>query len=475
MKPLGDDAALLTHKTAVDGTCGGQKVPPNSWTASVYVRDGDKWKGAFHAEAAVVDPNTTAAEPAGKKEAPRGDEAAPAGRDPGTDALLAVEKAVWEAWRAQDARTIEDLTARDISFINIFGTYFATKADALKDWTGHGCDVKSVSVTDAAGTMLSPTVGILTFKGAADGTCYGQKVGPIWGTSVYVKDGDVWKWTFGINIPARRGLAGAPSAALAQSLPPGGTTSWEIRGPEEIVTFVLFDPKMPGVSLPAGLRFVSARDAKMPEVQEHLKEHPERADWAFSFVEITRQKAFLIDGRAPRLPENGGIGLWFAPVDPSELSKEISKDVFDSIIAPSLGAVLGLGFWIPDREYVAYMRARGHHAEYGRVTLTKDSKGAFQGEIRLDDLHIRGSATPRGDVREDPESGTQVLFAPGDKVVNVVVIAGSSARNRSCDADWSKKGNHPLARGVFVGPTYMTTYEAPLKGSAYSLRETGKP
>jgi hypothetical protein len=269
-------------------------------------------------------------------------------------------------------------------------------------------------------------------------------------------------------------VIGALSAALAQQLPPGGKTSWEIQGPEEIVTFVLFDPKAPGVSLPAGLRFVSARDAKMPEIQEYLKEHLEQADWAFSFIEITRQKALLIDGRAPALPENGGIGLWFAPVDPSQLTKEISKDAFDSVIAPSMGAVLGLGIWIPDREYVAYMRARGHHAEYGLVTLVKDSKGAFQGEIRLDDLHIRGSATPRGDVREDQASGTQVLFAPGDKVVHAVVIAGSSARHRTCDADWSKKGDHPLSRGVFVGPTYMTTYEAPLKGSAYLLRETDK-
>jgi hypothetical protein len=266
----------------------------------------------------------------------------------------------------------------------------------------------------------------------------------------------------------------APSGAPAQSLPPGGTTSWEIRGPEEIVTFVLFDPTLPGVALPAGLKFVSARDIQMPEIQEYVKQHPDHADWAFSFVEITREEAFLIDGKAPALPENGGIGLWFAPVDPSQLAGQITKDAFDRIITPSLGAVLGLGFWVPDREYVAYMRARGHHAEYGLVTLEKDSTGTFQGEIRLDDLHVRSSATPRGDAQEDPESGTQVLFAPGDKVVDAVVIAGSSARNRVCDAEWSKNGDHPLSRGVFVGPTYMTTYEAPLKGSAYRLREAAK-
>jgi hypothetical protein len=202
MKPLGNDAALLTYKKTVDGTCGGEKVPANSWAASAYVRDGDKWKGAFHAEAPVVDPKAAPAIPANKKEAPKEGEAKPADRDAGTDAMLAVERTVWEAWRAHDAEKLDDLTAREISFINIFGTHFATKADALKDWTAAGCDVKSVSVTDAVGTMLSPTVGILTFKGAADGTCYGQKVGPIWGTSVYLKDGDAWKWTFGINLPA---------------------------------------------------------------------------------------------------------------------------------------------------------------------------------------------------------------------------------------------------------------------------------
>ena len=203
-KPLGDDAVLITYRTTVDGTCGGQKVPAHSWAAGIYVRDGDRWKGAFHAEAPVVDPKAAPAKLVDKKEAPKEDEAKSGDRDPGTDAMLAVEKTVWEAWKAHDAKKLEDLTARDISFINIFGIYFETKADALKNWSGAGCNVKSVSVTDAAGTMLSPTVGILTFKGTADGTCYGQKVGPIWGTSVYVKGSDVWKWTFGINVPARR-------------------------------------------------------------------------------------------------------------------------------------------------------------------------------------------------------------------------------------------------------------------------------
>ncbi len=204
MQVLGNDAALITHKTTVDGMCNGQKVPPSSWVASVYVRDGDNWKAAFHAEAPIVDPKAAPARPVDVNETFQKNEATSADRDAGTDALLAVEKKLWEDWRTHNAKKIGDLTARDISFINIFGTHLATKADALKDWSAPYCDVKSISFTDVAGRMLSPTVGILTFKATADGTCYGQKVGPIWGTSVYVKHGDAWKWTFGINLPARR-------------------------------------------------------------------------------------------------------------------------------------------------------------------------------------------------------------------------------------------------------------------------------
>lgn len=267
----------------------------------------------------------------------------------------------------------------------------------------------------------------------------------------------------------------ACSPALAQQLPPGGTTSWEIHGVEEIVTFVLFNPKDAEVALPAGLRFVAARDAQMPEVLEYIKQHPEHSDWAFSFIEITRPKAFMIDGKSPTLPENGGIGLWFAPVDHSQLATEIAKDKFDTIIAPSLGAVLALAIWIPDREFVAYMRGLGHRAEYGMVTLVKNSHGSFQGEIKLDDLHVQASATPRGDARVDPASGTQVLFEPGNKVIQAVIIAGANATHDACAAEWSKKGNHPVARGVLVGPTYMTTYAAPLKGRAYFLQDPKHP
>ena len=196
--------ALITHKTAVEGTCGGQRVPAANWAASIYVRVGDTWRAAFHAEAPIVDPKAAPTQAAVSREAPGKGEAKPATSDADTDALVAAEIAVWEAWKDHDADRIAKLTTDEISFINIFGTYLATKADAIKDWTGNGCEVKSISVTAGEATMLTPTVAILRHTSGADGTCFGQKVGTVWGTSVYVKDGDAWKWTFGINLPAPR-------------------------------------------------------------------------------------------------------------------------------------------------------------------------------------------------------------------------------------------------------------------------------
>jgi Domain of unknown function (DUF4440) len=202
MTPLGQDAALLTHKVTVDGVCGGDKVAPASWAATAYVRDGDQWKAAFHAEAAIVDPRAPM-KPAGRMAGGEANQMKSADRDASTDALLEREKTVWDAWKDRDTRRMDALIAANVQFINIFGIHLATKAEALENWSGKGCDVKTVALTEPIATMLSPDVGILTFHARADGTCFGQKVGPVWSSSVYVRRGDTWTWTFGINLPAR--------------------------------------------------------------------------------------------------------------------------------------------------------------------------------------------------------------------------------------------------------------------------------
>jgi len=208
MSKIDADTYVLSYKGTFGGSCTAPdgksiKVPSPIRAATVWARTGDTWRAAFHGENLIFDPkNPPPAKAEGNKEKPTKDKAPtkPAA-DPSTAAMMAIEKSVWEAWQAKDAAKLEDLTAKDLSFQNIFGTYFANKADTIKDWTSAECDIKSVSVTDGVGTLLSPTVGILSRKGTAEGTCDGQEITsvPVYGTSVYVKDGDSWKLAFSLN------------------------------------------------------------------------------------------------------------------------------------------------------------------------------------------------------------------------------------------------------------------------------------
>jgi len=207
MARIDADTALLTYKATVDATCTrpdgmSTKVPSPVRAATVWIRTGDNWQAVFHGENVLVDPKSPPppATPEAKREQPKIDDKATP--DANTDALVKIELALWEAWKDHDVKEIDELTATDLSFVNIFGTYFGTKAEALKDWTSGNCEVKSVGVIDGVATALSPTVEMLTRTGTADGTCGGQKFGSvIWGVSIYVKDGDAWKFAFGMNSP----------------------------------------------------------------------------------------------------------------------------------------------------------------------------------------------------------------------------------------------------------------------------------
>lgn len=210
MAKIDPDTYVLSYRGNFDGSCTGpgsklMKIPSPTRAATVWVRSGDKWLAAYHGENLIIDPkNAPPPKPRSKTAEGNASSAPPSGTDPSaTSAMLAVEKKIWEAWMAKDRTKLDELTTPDLAFENIFGTYFANKAETLKDWTGPACDVKSVDVADGAGSFISPTVGVLTSKGTAKGTCGGPKPAEIrvYGTSFYVKDGGAWKLAFCLNRP----------------------------------------------------------------------------------------------------------------------------------------------------------------------------------------------------------------------------------------------------------------------------------
>jgi len=210
MAKVDSDTYVLSYRASFDGSCTApdgkpMKLPSPIRGATVWVRAGDAWQAAFHGQDPIFDPKNPPppAKAEGKKKEPKKDVAAAANSnaDPSTAAMMAVEKNLWEAWKDKNAKRIEELTSADLSFQNIFGTFFARRADALKNWTSDYCNIKSVSLTDGSSALLSPTVGMLNRTGRAEGTCNGQKLPPvpIYGTSVFVKDGASWKLAFSLN------------------------------------------------------------------------------------------------------------------------------------------------------------------------------------------------------------------------------------------------------------------------------------
>jgi hypothetical protein len=266
MSKIDNDTYVVSSKVTWEGTCndgpGGKtmKIPSPVRSASLYVRNGDKWQGAWHGETLIVEPKgdakkdeakTTdtkadAKKEEAKKEEPKKPETkkedakkpaadhtasdapasaakpadnkasskmagntaasttAPAAADANTEALVKLHTAGWEAWRQKDAKWFNDNLAATVALVDPMGGWHSSKDEIIKLWTVDDCKgVTKTTVTDGFVTALSPTVEVLYLKGAADGTCNGQKNAPLYQTAVYSKEGDAWKLAFMYETAAK--------------------------------------------------------------------------------------------------------------------------------------------------------------------------------------------------------------------------------------------------------------------------------
>jgi hypothetical protein len=194
---LTPEAAVITHKTTVDGSCRGNRLSNASWTATAYVLEGAQWKAVFRAGSAIVDPAKLPKRTVDMTTANRS-----ARHDANTEMMLSREQALWEAWKDRDAKRLDAFLPQETQFIDIFGDHIGTRAATLGAWSGRGCDIKSFQLSDARATMFTSDFGILTLYATVDGSCFSQPVIPVWTSSFYVRHGDTWFWSFGINIPA---------------------------------------------------------------------------------------------------------------------------------------------------------------------------------------------------------------------------------------------------------------------------------
>lgn len=262
MSKIDNDTYAFSYKATWDGTCndgpGGKtmKIPSPVRGASVFVRSGDKWLGAWHGETMIIEPKGDAKKDEAKKDDVKKDEAknaelradvskdvvekeaakkeeakkaepkkeeakkedakkddkaatssAPAEApkpDANTEALVKIHTSGWEAWKAKDAKKLGEITMANLSIVDPTGMWMSGKDAVLKHWTETmKCEgINNVKVSDGFASAISPTVELLTLKGTADGSCGGQKNGPLYQAAVYVKEADAWKLAFMFESPA---------------------------------------------------------------------------------------------------------------------------------------------------------------------------------------------------------------------------------------------------------------------------------
>ncbi|MBV9240845.1 MAG: nuclear transport factor 2 family protein [Acidobacteria bacterium] len=207
MSKIDDDTYALTYKATFNGTCtaDGKSIPSPSpvRAATLWIRNGDKWQAVFHGENPIVDPKNPPKAPA-KPAEPKKDDKAPAAPAPAlpaksanTEAVAAVEKSGWEAWRDKDAKKLDSIIAKNIAIVSADGSSNNDRAGIIKYWSEMACkDVKNVDVKNPYGVSLGANTEMLAFTGTADGTCDGQKNGSQPSISVYIKEDGAWKLAF---------------------------------------------------------------------------------------------------------------------------------------------------------------------------------------------------------------------------------------------------------------------------------------
>lgn len=219
---INDDTYAIVYRSSTDAECtvGGQKmkVPSPTRAASIWVREGDKWKAAFHSETPIIDPKNPPAAPAkteAKKEEPKKEEPAKDAElakkeeankpqpSANTEVLTKLHGSGWEAFGKKDTKWFNDNMTEDVAVVGPMGDFQSGKANIVKLWTETmKCEgITKTSFTDTFASALSPTVEILTGKGTADGKCSGQPNGPLYQSAVYVKEGETWKMAFMFESP----------------------------------------------------------------------------------------------------------------------------------------------------------------------------------------------------------------------------------------------------------------------------------
>lgn len=115
--------------------------------------------------------------------------------------LSEMETKLWDAWKNKDAKPFEMHLAADGVMVGEEGV--GSKNDVVKMMANMPCEVKSFTLTDWKLTRLNANTALLTYKGAADGTCMGTAIPATWSSSLWVRRKGTWQAFFHQETPAK--------------------------------------------------------------------------------------------------------------------------------------------------------------------------------------------------------------------------------------------------------------------------------
>ena len=115
--------------------------------------------------------------------------------------LSEMETALWNAWKNKDPKPFETNLSDDSVLVGEGG--LSSKKNIPAEITNAPCEVKSFTLSDWKLTKYGTNYVLLTYKGAAEGTCGGQPIPTTWSSTLWVKRKNIWQAAFHQETPAR--------------------------------------------------------------------------------------------------------------------------------------------------------------------------------------------------------------------------------------------------------------------------------
>lgn len=193
---LDENTALFTSKNESDFTCNGVQGPSATYTATIYVKDGEKWSAAYHQNVTAADAEVQASAPPAGSAAPKKGEAA---MSEDTTALAEVDSKLWDGFAKGDTKPFEELLSD--KFVHITSNGRQDKAESIKGISEAACEIKSHKLDNFSSTKIGNGM-LLTYHATQDGKC-GDEALPAnsWVTSYLMKEGDGWKVVYHMETP----------------------------------------------------------------------------------------------------------------------------------------------------------------------------------------------------------------------------------------------------------------------------------